>query len=277
MTRDLIDCVKLGVTALVLAGCPGPEVVDGGVDAGGEDPPGPQCTSPTPVKCFDDSMLKLTLFGNDSSGQPIINQDTVEEESTVAGEFTTHLDTRAGGLSPTKSYLYLSFTDVGLVRVDLSDEQALDSMEWDIAARRYDVRINAGVSGPSCTQAARLAPGATFESTTQVPEDTVWRTEAYLTEGEPGDGGVPACDLLSHPSGLGISTAISSYWAYQSCVQMTGNIYVLHLRDGKYVKLQVLAYYSPENQEICDDTGSVPSPTNAGNLRIRWAYVNGPD
>ena len=47
--------------------------------------------------------------------------------------------------------MYAKFTANGLVKLDtLSDMTALDSMDWDIAFRRYVVRINSGFSGPSC-------------------------------------------------------------------------------------------------------------------------------
>jgi hypothetical protein len=57
---------------------------------------------------------------------------------------------------------------------------------------------------------------------------------------------------------------------------MTHNVYVIALKEPKqrHVKLEVLSYYVPENQKICDETGAVPMPTGAGNMRIRWAFLD---
>ncbi len=241
-----------------------PDEVDGGVDGGrdwSELPDEPQCTEATPVTCRDESTQQLQL-------KTVINYALVEEEGTTAGEFTTHFDSRAGGLTPNTSYLYVRFTAGGVQPLDLSDEDAFTSMEWDLAVRRFVLRINSGVAGPSCTQVARLPAGATFENTEQVPGELTWRTEEYFT-GE-------TCEYVPSTSGIGDpATALSSFWSYSSCLQMTGNVYVLHLRDGRYVKLTVLTYYDYDDQEYCQETGVAGS--TAGNVRIRWAFIQGPD
>jgi hypothetical protein len=63
---------------------------------------------------------------------------------------------------------------------------------------------------------------------------------------------------------------------YPMCVQMTHNVYVIALKEPKerHVKLEVLSYYTPDKQKICDETGQVPMPSGAGNMRIRWAFID---
>jgi hypothetical protein len=233
----------------------------GGSDAGGSDAGAPDAgmaCDPVAPTCIDEQIGALDLFAPVTDG-------VVTEEGTTSGEFTTLIDATGGGFMPTESFLYARFTPTGLVKVDVGDEAAFDSAEWDIAVRRYVVRINSGVSGPSCVQAGRTAPGTTFESLTAVPEGLMFRTEEYFTA---------TCELVPDGSGLGgAATALASFWTYESCVEMTGNVYVIRLASGAHVKLQVLSYYEPAAQETCNTTHMVPMPNGAGNVRIRWAFL----
>jgi hypothetical protein len=85
----------------------------------------------------------------------------------------------------------------------------------------------------------------------------------------------PACALVSDGSGLPGSpgVALQSFWEYPGCVKMTGNVYVVSLADGRHVKLQVLSYYSPANQLLCDTESRVNMPSGSGALRIKWAFL----
>jgi hypothetical protein len=56
-------------------------------------------------------------------------------------------------------------------------------------------------------------------------------------------------------------------------VQMTQNVYVVALADARKVKFEVLSYYMQPNQDTCDETGRVPMPSGAGDLRIRWDFL----
>jgi hypothetical protein len=231
--------------------------------------PPPDCTQPqaprcdaTAVPCQDQSIMQLRLYSTS-------NPDTNSEEG-AAPTFKSVIDARAGGVSPTRGYQYLSFSPTGLQKKDLSDEQALASLDWEIAVRRYVLRLNSGVSGPGCTEAARTAPGTDFDSLSQVPAGLSWRTEVYFSD-------PPMCTFVPDTSGIGApGTALSSFWTYQMCVQMTGNVYIVHLRDGRYVKLKVLSYYSPTEQATCDMTGSVPMPNSAGLMRVEWGFICAP-
>lgn len=214
--------------------------------------------APSAVTCVDQQVMGLRLFDTPNPAEPV-------EEGTAPGEFTTLIDARAGGSMVSLGFVYARFTPAGLQRVAISDEQAFTSSEWDLAFRRFVIRVNSGVSGPSCVSAARTAPGTTFESLRTPPEGLQFRTEAYYT---------PSCELVNDGSGIGSpGTATASFWSYRSCVQMTGNVYVIRLRDGRHVKLQVRSYYDPAAQATCDATGAVPQPNGAGNLRVRWAFL----
>ncbi len=110
----------------------------------------PACV-PTEPLCSDEQIRDLAL-SDEASGGPIA------EEGTEAGVFISHVDATAGGFNGTDGYTYARFTETGLVPVDLSDEQSLESTDWDIAARRLSLRLNSGVSGPSCVTGGRTVP-----------------------------------------------------------------------------------------------------------------------
>lgn len=230
------------------------ETMDAGNDAGP-----PMACEPTMAACEDEQIIELGLFEEPTDGV-VTNEDT-------GAHWRTHVDATGGGFMTSEAFLYARFTDTGLEKVDLDDVSAFESADWDIAFRRFVIRLNSGVSGPSCVTAARTAPATEFDTLAELPEGLSFRTEAYYTD--------PDCEIVPDGSGLGSpGVALASYWNYASCVQMTGNVYVLELADGRHVKLQVLSYYSEDVQAACNETGSLPDgPSGSGNVNIVWAFL----
>jgi len=211
------------------------------------------------VACQDESISGLMLF--DTPSPAALTQEEVGDEGYVY-----HVDATGGGRTPAQSYVYARFTDQGLEKVDIDDEAAFTSTEWDIAFRRFLIRLNSGVSGPSAVLGGRTAPGTTFEGLDSVPADITLREEQYLTD---------TCEFVSDGSGIGSpATVLSSFWTYAGCLEMTGNVFVIQRADGRHVKLEVLAYYTPENQQSCDETSMISRPSGAGNVRLRWAFLD---
>jgi hypothetical protein len=212
------------------------------------------------VPCTDESVSELTLF--DEPNPAKVFNDPLEEG------FQTEVDATAGGMSPSESFIYLKFNDDGLKPVELSDEAAFDSLDWDLAIRRYIIRLNSGVSGPGIVKAARTKPGSTFDNVDKVPDGLEFRVEEYFTD---------SCVLVNDTSGLGApGTALASFWSYKPCVKMTHNIYIIEIARPKtrHIKLEVMGYYPPDRQKICDATDMVPSPSGGGDVRIRWAFLD---
>jgi len=211
------------------------------------------------VTCVDESFARLNLFENTSNG-------AVTEKGTVPGVFETAIDATGGGLNVNQSYVYARFTATGLEKLAISDEDAFTSGAWHIALRRFVVRTNSGVSGPGAVHAARTAPGTTFEALASVPSELAYRTEEYFTK---------SCEFVPDTSGIGApATALSSFWSYAGCLAMTNNVFVVELPEKRHVKLQVLEYYPPEVQKMCNETGKLPASSNAGNYRIKWAFID---
>ncbi len=256
----------IALGALLLCACgddnpggSGGEGGDAGSGAGGQDPGG--CTMPTEVPCSDNVILLMNL-------QTEVTPGLITNVADGAG-FTSHIDATAGGafVADPDSYTYGKFTAAGLQKIDISDEQSLDSMDWDIALRRYVVRINSGHSGPSCVRAARVPGTPVYEDVTALPEGITLRTDEYFTS---------SCELIPDGSGLEASpaTALSSYWTYPGCVQMTDNVFIVELASGERLKIQFQSFYDPPVQEQCDTQGTIPmTNTGSGNFVVRWAFL----
>lgn len=231
---------------------------EGGSGGGEISGAAPGCTEPTPVPCEDDVFLQMSLKSDVAPG-------VLETEPDGPG-FRSLIDATAGGSSPTDSYVYGRFTDSGLVKVELSDEEALESMDWDIAFRRYVIRINSGHSGPSCVLGARIPGSQGYDDITATPADLTFRSDSYFSE---------SCDLI--PDGTGLpgapATVLSSFWSYRSCLKMTGNVFVLALADGRKIKLTVTHYYDPESQEECNATDTLPGRYEAAKIQVRYAFL----
>ncbi len=234
---------------------PGTDAPIAATDSGG----GGSCVPAEVIPCIDEQLSQLDLFDT-------VNPAVITEEGTTPGEFVTWIDATGGGRMPTESFVYARFTDDGLTKVEIGDEDAFTSTDWDISFRRFLIRLNSGVSGPSCVTGARTAPGTTFESLSSVPDGLSYRVEEYFTE---------TCETVPDGSGLGSpATALSSYWTYPGCVSMTGNVYVIALTSGRHVRFEVVGYYPLDLQEMCESSMTLPTPSNAANFRVRWAFLD---
>lgn len=231
---------------------------DAGTDAGVPTDGGMTC-GPSAVACTDQSVNSLDFRG-------VVSTKAITEIGTTAGEFLTTVDATAGGLNPTEAYVYAKFSRTGLQKVAITDEPSLDSTAWDIAFRRYVIRLNSGVSGPSCVTAAHTSAGTTFEDVANV--GLTFLEEEYFAGA--------TCEYVEDGHGLeSPGTVLSSYWDYAGCVKMTGEVFVIALADGHHVKLQVIEYYGePGAQDMCNDSDTLPGVFRSANFKIRWAYLD---
>lgn len=225
------------------------------VDAGG--PPAP--CEPVPPTC-QEYAPSLLRFGSTLSQGGIKN---TSEGAEWRSDVDASLPMRG---SRGISYLYGRFDpELGLVKVDLTDPQSLVSTDWDIAFRRFSVRINSGDSGPSCVRASRVDPRIGFEDVATPMEALRWRTDDFFSN---------ACTLIPDGSGLSFpDTALSSYYSFGRCLAMTKHVFMLQLRSGRHVKLLVESVYTDDEQQACDAGESVPF-FSAGHVRLRWSYVD---
>jgi hypothetical protein len=240
---------------------------DGGDEPSGNPPPAPasepRCAAPRTVGCVDQSIASLRLL---TAPSPAAVTTTVVE----SGIYESQIDATGGGLPPSLSFVYVRFGEAGLEKVDIGDEAAFESMDWDLAFRRYLIRVNGGASGPSCVDVAAVGD-APLASLARVPLGVEYETDLFL---EP-----PTCtagENNTDPMGAPL-TAISGYFSYEACLAMTGENYIIRLRNGRYVAMQVIAYYSKPVQERCNQDRRLPGgPSGAGSMVIRWKYLAPP-
>jgi HmuY protein len=243
------SCVLLGVDA----------GSDAGVDGGSEDAGTPICARTT-VACSDQAILQLDLKTAVAPG--------LITNLAADGGFKSIVDAVAGGSPPTDSYVYAKFTSTGLQKVALGDQAALDAFDWDIAFRRFVIRLNGGDSGPACTAAAMLPPGTPFDSVTSLPAIASYPVDDFLTAS-------PTCGFVDDGSGLPSSpaTALASYYGYTNCVTMTGRVFIVQTRLGRHLKLEITGYYQSEAAQATCNSGAAPG-VPGGTIRLRWAFLD---
>ncbi len=150
--------------------------------------------------------------------------------------FTAEIDARAGGGSESQKNPYVYLDLVAGKKVDITDVQAQKSTAWDIAFKRWQVKINSGDSGSGGVKAALIPP------TTELPQVTTAPASGYVE-----DHYFDAKCRLELDGNGGPKTALSTWYDYNINTHVLTpwkQVYVLTRRDGKgTVKLQVMGYY----------------------------------
>jgi hypothetical protein len=249
-----------GDKTCIAVGTGGGSGTGGGMGTGGGGGSAFTCTR-TPVECSDQAIQGLDLKMTVAAG-------TITTVADGAG-FKSTVDATGGGFPPTDSYVYARFTATGLEKLPISDMTGLDSMDWDIAFRRYVIRLNGGDSGPSCVAGQALPGGTAYDTTSAIPANYVPGSDDFLTP-------APACGFVDDGSGLGTSprTYLSGFYTYSGCVAMSGLVYVITTQLGRHVKLTVTTYYATEAaQTTCNSTASSGGALG-GTIRARWQYLD---
>ncbi len=216
------------------------------------------CTEPTEVGCVDEMILDLSLQDEVSEGE-------ISSESD-GDDTVTDVDATAGGYSaaPRNPWIYVKFTADGASKVEIDDEAALESMDWDMALKRYIIRLNSKDSGPSCVSSAAMF-GFDYAELDSVPEGLVWQQDDFYSD---------SCGLAVDSIG-GAQTAMAPWWEYSQCVGATGVPFFVQLADGNVLKLAVEKYYEDQDvQDECNETGSVPMGSEGGYIRLRWQMLD---
>jgi len=242
----------LVLAAALLAACPEPE---------GEDPtptPGlqPLCSELAQIPCEDSLVQDLSLHDTISTGSVV----TVAE----GDDWKTVIDASAGGMNQAANnpFVYVKFdAEAGARKVAISDEDALLTLDWDIAFRRYVGRINSGNSGPGCGTAAHV-PGFAYADLNAVPGGLSYETDTYYNGG---------CTMVDDGSGLDSpDVALTGWWSYGSCVETTLLPFILELSDGHVLKLVVETYYGT-GQDTCNSAGDPGG--QSGTITLRYQFL----
>jgi hypothetical protein len=258
---SLLLATSLAVAAAHVAVQPACVIAGEGEGEGEGEGPAGGCSEPVEVPCRDQAFVALSM--NLTTAAPGVVANTAAAD----GSFTVEVDARAGGFGGDQGFVYARFTDEGLVKVDLLDDASFDSMDWDIAFRRFVIRVNSGNAGPSCVTAARTGPTTDFSALAAVPPGLTFNAESFMSD-------ATSCELVPDGSGLGSpGVVLQNWWEYPGCVATTGNVYVLSLADGRFVKLVVDQYYGGDGaQATCNDSGT--SAGESGRIRLRYAFLD---
>lgn len=218
----------------------------------------PVCTEAAAIDCEDAIILDLALQDDKVSDGEVAN-------SQDGADWITTVDATAGGYGneSTHPWVYVKFTENGAERVDINDEDALESMDWDVAARRFILRLNGGSSGPSCVGATPFLQKS-YAELTSIPDGTTYYQDDFYTDD---------CTIINDSSGLPGSpqVAMASWWSYDGCLVTTGHPFLIQRADGRVVKLVVEQYYA-EGQEDCNESGT-PGQDGA-TFQWRWTFMN---
>lgn len=246
---------------LLIAACSDKSAVDDTSPAGddtGSTVTDAVCTEPTSIPCTDAIISDMSLHDDAVSDGEV----TTSEDS---GDFVTYVDASAGGYSNASKnpWVYIKFTATGAEKVEIDDEAALESMDWDMSLRRYILRLNGGDSGPSCVGAVAFLEKS-YDELSSVPDGLSYGYDDFYTDD---------CTLVEDTSGLPGSPAVvlGPWWTYPGCVAASDVPFLIQLADGHIIKLRVETYYKTD-QDICDTTGTVPS--DGGYITLRWRMMN---
>jgi hypothetical protein len=216
------------------------------------------CEEPQSISCEDAAILDLALHDDKVS-------DGAVTSTADGADFVSTIDASAGGYNQAQNnaWVYVKFTSTGLKKVEIDDETALGSMDWDLSFRRFIIRLNGGSTGPSCVGSASFLEQS-YAGLTSVPEGLSYLHDDFYTDD---------CTIINDSSGLPGSpqVALAPWWSYDGCVQTTMVPHLLQLADGHIVKMVVESYYA-SGQDACNNgTGSGDS---AANFTIRWTYMD---
>jgi hypothetical protein len=213
------------------------------------------CPELTEIPCEDDIVQDLLTDDGEVSDGSVTT-------TTDGGDFVTVVDATAGGYNQAANnpWVYIRFDAEGASRVDISDEDSLESADWHMALRRYLVRLNSGDAGPSCVGAAKMA-AYDYADLTEEPSGTEYHLEDFYTD---------ACELEMDGYGMSPTFALYGWWDYSACVETTMTPFIVQLEDGGVIKLVIEAYYG-SGQEDCNNSGAMGS--DSGMLTLRWAFL----
>ena len=110
----------------------------------------------------------------------------------------------------------------GMEKIEIDDETALESMDWDMALKRFMICLNGGSSGGSCVGSASLLEGD-YASLSEIPDGLIYVQDDFYTAS-------PDCTIINDSSGLPDSPqlALAPWWSYEECVKTTGIPNLIH-------------------------------------------------
>ena len=177
---------------------------------------------------------------------------TGEIEDTHEGSLRTLLvDATAGGFqnSSTSPYVYISLTNDSAQKSEITDTESYQNDSWDVAFKRYVIRINGGDSGMASVAVAEVNAN-TLDEITDIPSDDQFITDNWAN---------PDCSINEVEFVGGPQTAMGLWFVAGGSLVPRDVVYVLRLRDNTYIKLKIASYY-----------GDPADPNRSAYYAIQW-------
>jgi hypothetical protein len=175
-----------------------------------------------------------------AAAQVAVNDQVNDGDVTASeedGVWTATIDASSGGppQAPMRSYVYLNLATAQ--KVAISDRDAAQNTDWNIAFKRSEIRINGADSGPGAMIMARVE-GTTWETARPPASDSPdWRSDSFVTD---------SCELITYGRGS-LQTAFADWYDYNP-MQMSvtvpdGVIFFLYNSTARAaVKLQITGW-----------------------------------
>jgi hypothetical protein len=181
-----------------------------------------------------------------SSGT-VTNQPDAEREDT----FTTIVDASAGGGAgqAEQPFVYLDLeAQEGAAAVGIDDVASFESVDWDIALKRYVIRSNSGDSGPADKEVATV-------EAEELREENGVPTNLFGDDDWTG----PDCDFRADGPG-GPRTRFSNWYTVEGGAFLPRPVlHLVRLGGGRYAEIDVVTYY-----------GDQADPNRSGVYVLHW-------
>ncbi|HRI54068.1 MAG TPA: HmuY family protein [Pseudomonadota bacterium] len=160
---------------------------------------------------------------------------TIAAQPGDPGTLVAEVDATAGGSANFGKNPFVYLDLIGGKKVEVTDVQAIASGAWDIAFKRWQIKLNGGDSGPGGVGAV-LVPDKALSEVAAAPAGP-YVTDSYFD----------AKCMLQLDSIDGLLTVLSDWYEYDGVTMQLApkkQVIVLNRRDGKgHIKVQLTGYY----------------------------------
>jgi hypothetical protein len=220
---DRMRLLLCALLAFAVTGCGTGDTGGGGPDAAAGAPDAaPGCPDPTSALPQDWRPIASVSGG-------------AVESAAASGVTTTTVDASAGGFgnSGDEPYVYLDLSGSETAKVAIDDVTSYGSTDWDIALKRFVIRANGGDSGPGGVAVSRVVAGS-IEEVTSEPAAQTFVADNFAS---------PSCTFLGDQIGAPTTAFTDWYDIENTILTPRALVFVVRLRDGSLVKLEIETYY----------------------------------
>lgn len=226
----------LAAAALFVGACSDDDPGEVAPDASTPDASTPDASAPAVDAGAPDALDPCT-YPTSVLADPFRSVDAVSAGAVVATGNAATVDATAGG-SPNAAdnpYVYLKFTADSVTKVEISDVDSYTDATWDLALKRFVLRVNGGDSGPGEVSVATVV-AENLADVTAAPPDGEFTTDDWFSD---------ACTLNAGPLGEP-ATELSDWYPYDTPgnpLTPKAEVYVLRRADDSMIKVELKSYY----------------------------------